>query len=113
MTTEFLTKGPPTRADTGLILLDPAVRIPQGARRQTQGQGTLTEDPQLQVESYFRGETPSPGALWVRVLGPDHPAVLTTRNNIAGWTAQSGGDAGHESEADPDGPKGESKISGS
>ena len=26
------------------------------------------------------------------MLGPDHPDVLTTRNNIAGWTAQ-GGDA--------------------
>jgi hypothetical protein len=49
----------------------------------------------------------------VRVLGPDHTDVLTTRNNVAGWTAQSGGDAGHESEADPDGPKSESKISGS
>lgn len=25
-----------------------------------------------------------------RVLGPDHPAVLTTRNNIAYWTSESG-----------------------
>ena len=30
----------------------------------------------------------------VRVLGPDHPDVLTTRNNIAAWTSQCGDAAG-------------------
>jgi hypothetical protein len=49
----------------------------------------------------------------VRVLGPDHPDVLATRSNIAYWTARSGGDAGHEPEADPDGPEGESETGGS
>ena len=49
----------------------------------------------------------------VRVLGSDHPGVLNTRKHIATWTARSDGDARYESEADPDSPKGESKISGS
>jgi len=49
----------------------------------------------------------------VRVLGPDHPHVLTTRRNIAYWTARSGCDAGHEPEAGPDGPAGESETIGS
>ena len=26
----------------------------------------------------------------VRVLGPDHPDVLTTRHNIADWAGQAG-----------------------
>ena len=29
-----------------------------------------------------------------RVLGPDHPDILTTRNNIAGWTGKCGDAAG-------------------
>ena len=49
----------------------------------------------------------------VRVLGPDHPNVLTTRGNIVYWTARSGGDTGHEAEADPDGPADESETIGS
>jgi hypothetical protein len=49
----------------------------------------------------------------VRVLGPDHPDVLATRHNIASWAAQSDGHAGHELEADPDDPEGESETIGS
>jgi hypothetical protein len=30
----------------------------------------------------------------VRVLGPDHPDTLATRNNIAGWTGECGDPAG-------------------
>ena len=49
----------------------------------------------------------------VRVLGPDHPDTLTIRNNVAALTTRSGGDAGHEPEADPDGPEGENETGGS
>src|SRR5260370_574577 len=30
-----------------------------------------------------------------RVPGAEHPDTLTTRNNLAYWTEQAGGDAGH------------------
>jgi len=49
----------------------------------------------------------------VRVLGPDHPNVLTIRANIAAWTARSGANAEYESEANPDDTEPESKIGGS
>ena len=35
---------------------------------------------------------------YLRVLGPDHPDTLTTRNNLAGWTGDAGGDAAAERE---------------
>ena len=49
----------------------------------------------------------------LRVLGPDHPDVLTIRNNIAAWRARSGRNARHESKANPDGSERENKSSGS
>jgi hypothetical protein len=31
---------------------------------------------------------------WERVLGPDHPGTLTTRNNLAWWRGEAGDAAG-------------------
>jgi len=41
----------------------------------------------------------------IRVLGPDHPYVLATRNNIVFWKTRSVANAGHEPEADPHDPE--------
>jgi hypothetical protein len=67
--------------------------------------------------AYDAGGQARPGA-WVaeltgdmvRVMGPDHPDALATRSNIASWAAQSGANAEHESEANPDDLERESKI---